>query len=78
MTKYTVIKSKGKIVDIRLGFGSYCGNRIKEMVDDPRSTNYIQNFLLNKETGFPERFRTLVQKAFDKYYDDFLEDDIPF
>ena len=77
-TKYMVIKRNGKVIDIKLGFGSYVGMRITEMLHDPGAINYIKTFLLNPEAGFPDKFTRKVKRVFEKNYDDFLEDDIPF
>lgn len=78
-TRYTKIKNKkGKTVDVRLGFGQFVNMRIRDMVHDPSGINYIQNFLLVRENKFDTAFVSLVRKAFERYYDDFLEDDVPY
>jgi hypothetical protein len=48
------------------------------MLHDPGAINYIKTFLLNPEAGFPDKFTRKVKRVFERNYDDFLEDDIPF
>jgi len=77
-TKYTVVKRKGKVIDIKLGFGKYAGLRITEMLHDPGAINYVKTFLLDPNSTFPPGFVKKVRDVFESNFDDFLEDDIPF
>lgn len=66
---FDIIMEKGKVIDVRLKFGSWSGYKVTELLDDPQGQRYIHTWLLSSDNDYPPKLIAAIEEILENNED---------